>query len=386
LHAQDFAPASKLVAAAPENPGNIDVAELQSRVEEVRADFDLLFASLGAAADNAETLPTETSIELLRSRLVEIADAGFVHAFPLTAFGFAAEQGEALVAQSRSLQTRYATLTSVFDGNLVRVNAATARPPQQVAILREMTRSLLGDDFVLLPKFTFSNVADVVAAHTDRDQLMAHVRSKGVPLPVEEWLHGAALVRPSLHTFGIVSMLSQTFEAEFGTCSPIQLPFRAADSWLGVEFPAGTEIVHDTIAIVQCLPQGFSPAGTQCGLLIDEWTEALPKKEEVTGIAFNYDAPNSAPPSAILLAITPEETGSWRWENLVASVLDTFERAKLRAVEPDMIDHLSGIATLLPSTIAEFTTGQSTIGLDYARNVALVQEKLTALASAFRKT
>jgi hypothetical protein len=386
LHAQDFAPASKLVAAAPENPGNIDVAELQSRVEEVRADFDLLFASLGAAADKAETLPTETSIELLRSRLVEIADAGFVHAFPLTAFGFAAEQGEALVAQSRSLQTRYATLTSVFDGNLVRVNAATARPPQQVAILREMTRSLLGDDFVLLPKFTFSNVADVVAAHTDRDQLMAHVRSKGVPLPVEEWLHGAALVRPNLHTFGIVSMLSQTFEAEFGTCSPIQLPFRAADSWLGVEFPAGTEIVHDTIAIVQCLPQGFSPAGTQCGLLIDEWTEALPKKEEVTGIAFNYDAPNSAPPSAILLAITPEETGSWRWENLVASVLDTFERAKLRAVEPDMIDHLSGIATLLPSTIAEFTTGQSTIGLDYARNVALVQEKLTALASAFRKT
>ncbi len=113
----------------------------------------------------------------------------------------------------------------------------------------------------------------------------------------------------------MILTLAETFDAEAGACSPMQLPFRAQDTWLGVEFPAGTAIVHDTIAIVQCLPQGFAPAGTQCGLSIDEWTEALPKREEVTGIAFNYDAPNSAPPAAILLAITPGETGSWSWDN-----------------------------------------------------------------------
>jgi hypothetical protein len=188
-----------------------------------------------------------------------------------------------------------------------------------------------------------------------------------------------------MHTFSLITTLCQTFNAEAGTCSPIQLPFRTSDTWLGVEFPDKTEIVHDTIAIVQCLPQGFTPTGAQCGLLLDEWTEPLPKKEEVTGIAFNYDAPNSAPPSAILLAVTPEETGSWQWENLVASVLDTFERAKLRAVEPDMIEEVTGFAALLPSTIAEFTTGQSTIGLDYARNVALALEKITAISTNFSR-
>jgi hypothetical protein len=118
--------------------------------------------------------------------------------------------------------------------------------------------------------------------------------------------------------------------------------------------------------------QGFAPASAQCGFLIDEWTESLPNKEEVTGISFNYDAPNSAPPAAILLAITPIETGRWRWDNLVATVLDTFERAKLRAVEPDMIETLGRVEPLLPTTIAEFTTGKSTINLDYARNVAFV--------------
>jgi hypothetical protein len=385
LQAQDFAPASKQIAVAPANPGNLDVTELQSRVMDVRADFDLLFANLATAAAGAETLQTETAIEALRIRLVAIADAGLVHAFPLTAVGFATEQIDVLVAQSRSLLERYATITTAFDANLVRVSAGATKPPQKVALLREMALSLLGTDFVLLPKFTFANPADVVAAHSDRDQLLVHVRSRGVPLPVEEWLHGVALVRPAVHTFGLVLMLGQTFDGEVGECSPIQLPFRTGDSWLGVEFPDKTEIIHDTISIMQCLPQGFAPAGAQCGLLIDEWTEPLPKKEEVTGIAFNYDAPNSAPPSAILLAVTPEETGSWRWENLVASVLDAFARAKRRAVEPDMLEELGGFAALLPSTIAEFTTGQSTIGLDYARNVAMVRDKLSAIPTNFRQ-
>jgi hypothetical protein len=179
----------------------------------------------------------------------------------------------------------------------------------------------------------------------------------------------------------MVRMLSETFGAETGECSPLQLPYRTKDTWLGVEFPKGTAIVHDTIAVVQCLPQGFTPTTSQCGFLIDEWTETLPQKEEVTGITFNYDAPNSAPPAAILLAVTPVETGHWSWDNLVATVLDTFERAKLRAVEPDMIETLlSGFAQLLPTTVAEFTTGKSTINLDYARNVAFVNERVAAMS------
>ena len=166
------------------------------------------------------------------------------------------------------------------------------------------------------------------------------------------------------------------FGAQAGECSPMQLPYRANDTWLGVEFPEGTNIVHDTISVMQSLPPAFVPTAAQCGFLIDEWLETLPKKEEVTGIAFNYDAPNSAPPGAVLLAVAPVETGHWSWDNLVAIVLDTFDRAKLRAVEPDMIETLSRVAPFLPTTIAEFTTGKSTINLDYARNVAFVNQRV----------
>jgi hypothetical protein len=107
----------------------------------------------------------------------------------------------------------------------------------------------------------------------------------------------------------------------------------------------------------------------------------VPTREEVTGLAFNYNAPNSAPPQAILLAVTPHETGSWNWDDLVDSVLDTFRRAKLRAVEPDTIGDIGGIGTLLPAVVAEFSTGAASVSLDYSMVLAEIRMPVLAMAS-----
>ncbi len=381
LNAQDFASPSKTVAAPAGNPGNVDAAELQARVAGVRAAFDALFADLKTAADDAEAQQTEPAVELLRQRLAAVADAGVVHAFPLSATGFGEAELSALLAQGRSLLGRYDAVKAAYDAHLAAVNAAGTKPPQKVTLLTEMAKGLLGGDFVLLPRFTLINAADVAQAHLHRDQLLDYARNtRGIHLPVDEWLHGVSLVRPSLHTFATVMTLSETFNLEAPPCNPMQLPFQDQDTWLGTEFPEDKKIVHDTIAMVQCMPQGFQPLGAQSGLLIDEWMEQLPKREEVTGITFNYDQPNSAPPAALLLAVAPELTGHWRWDDLTAAVLDTIERAKLRAVEPDMIENLEGFATLLPSTIAEFSTGKSTISLDFSLNLSYLYEQFVILS------
>jgi hypothetical protein len=383
LQAQDFITASKTVAKPSDNPGNVDVAELQSRVEGLRLDFDGLFTDLGGAAIDADTLQTEAAVEALRQRLVAIADAGVALAFPLSASGFGEVERESLLAQSNSLLGRYEELKTAYDAKLALVNAAGTKPPQKVTLLVEMAKGFLGEDFVVLPKFTLTDVADVTKADTNRDQLLKYaVETKMMALPVEEWLHGVSLVRPSMHIFNTVLMLSQTFNHNAPSCSPLQLPFRDNDSWLGVEFPEGTAIVHDTLAILQCLPQGFQPSAVQSGLLIDEWTETLPQKNEVTGIAFNFDQPNSAPPSAILLAVTPKVTGKWHWNDLAETVLETIERAKLRAVEPDMVDKMGGFSTLLPPTISEFTTSKSGISLDYLLNLQVVAVMIATLSSS----
>jgi hypothetical protein len=204
----------------------------------------------------------------------------------------------------------------------------------------------------------------------------------GVALPVEEWLHGAACVRSLVHDFEMVRTMADAARAEPLALAPLQLPFRTGDSWLGAEYPPVLEVLHDTVSLVQHLPQGFDAAGRQCGLLIDEWTESVPLRDAVTGLCFNFNAPNSAPPQAVLLAVTPNETGSWSWDDLVETVLDTFRRAKLRAVEPDTIGDLPGIGTLLPAVVAEFGTSAASVSLDYA----MVLEEIRVPMLAIRTT
>jgi hypothetical protein len=235
---------------------------------------------------------------------------------------------------------------------------------------------------VLIPRFTFIDPAAVADADAAREDLLDHARAAGSPLPVDEWLHGAACVRPLVHGFEMVRTMAEAHLSEPLALAPIQLPFRTGDSWLGVEFPDAMEVVHDTVAIVQHLPQGFAPAGTQSGLLIDEWGESVPNRREVTGITFNYDAPNSAPPQALLLAVTPQETGGWSWDDLVETVRDTFRRARLRAVEPDEVGGLAGIGTLLPAVIAEFSTGRGSVSLDYSFTWAAIREQAAKLSTS----
>jgi len=378
LTAQDFAPPSKNVAMPPENPGNIDAPELTTRVANIRAAFDGLFNDLtnevGAMTPDADAL---------RSKLIAVAGAGFAHAFPVSMFGNSAAELDPLLAQGTSLLDRYDELTKAHDVDAPKL--AAMKPQQQVTLLTTMARRFFGDDFVVIPQFGFLDEADVAQADAHRDELLLHARSNGIALPVDEWLHGAALVRPSLHTFATVLLLDETFNGAATSCSPIQLPFRANDTWLGTEFPETTEILHDTISIVQCLPQGFAPASAQAGLLIDEWMEMLPQRNEVTGLAFNFDQPNSVPPAAVLLAIAPKIDGKWTWDELTATVLDTFERAKLRAVEPDMIENLTGFATLIPSTIAEFSTAKSSISLDFLLNIEYISTTVATLAATMVK-
>jgi hypothetical protein len=114
--------------------------------------------------------------------------------------------------------------------------------------------------------------------------------------------------------------------------------------------------------------------------MLDDWQEAIPNREEVSGITFNYNQPNSAPPQTILLAVTPEETGKWQWQHLVSTVLDTMQRAKERAVDPDEVEKIPGVASLLPATVSEFSTNRLThISLDYARTIKEANLKIEGL-------
>ena len=366
LDGRHFQSASKDTPAPTGNPGRIDAVELRLRVDVRISAVRDLFPLLRAAADAVRAATTVATVTVLRDALIAVANAGVTYAVPRSAVGFGAAQAALLLAQADELLSRSAALDLATDEQFTAADAAAAAE-DKASILAGIVKAWMGSDMLVLPRFVYHDAAVVAQADAARDELLSYARDTvHVPLPVEEWLHGVACVRPLVHDFEMVRVMADAVRDEPLILSPIQLPFRTGDRWLGAQYPENTEVVHDTVSIVQHLPNGFVAPGAQCGLLIDEWLETVPNREGVTGLCFNYDAPNSAPPQTLLLAVTPNETGRWEWDDLVDSVLDTFRRARIRAVEPDALGDLPGIGTLIPAVIAEFGTSAASVSLDYS--------------------
>jgi hypothetical protein len=195
-------------------------------------------------------------------------------------------------------------------------------------------------------------------------------------------------VKPRLGRFDYIRTLYELYNSDQLELKPVQVPYRSKDSWLAIEFPAtnddGTpfDISDDTLSIVMHGEPAFMTLSEQCGLLIDDWVEVIPGKDAITGLAFNYNQPNAMAPQALLLAVTPEETGRWDWKKLTGILNDTFLRAKLRAVEPKLLDSLNKpeLGVLLPAVLANFSQFDMDISLDYRMNVAFYENSIPLTA------
>src|SRR4030095_4175875 len=91
-----------------------------------------------------------------------------------------------------------------------------------------------------------------------------------------------------------------------------------------------------------------------------EWTEVVPAETETTGLTFHFDKPNAEPPQAMLLALPSSATGAWTWDDLVATLHETLDLARLRAVGPKELDQ-TALSVFLPATILATTWHPITI-------------------------
>jgi hypothetical protein len=144
-----------------------------------------------------------------------------------------------------------------------------------------------------------------------------------------------------------------------------QLPHAPDDKWLGAAYPDDLAIDGDRLLVHAHHAAAFAPAGPQTGLLIDEWTEVIPTRDILTGVAFHYNRPNSEPPQAFLLMTPTDFRGGWTWEDIIDGLDETLEAAKQRAVEPAQLD-ATAFAPLLPATLAATVHHPLSIALNYA--------------------
>lgn len=309
----------------------------------------------------------------LRSRLVYAFNLGVPGSIPESAYGDSEEDRAILIAQGERVlervKQRYNDAQAKWD------EADDASEAAQLKAYQEIAELLYGPSFSLIPTFSLHNPDEITQAHAHTNT--GNLLSEGGDFPMDEWLQGISRVRERMHNLQQFEVLKGTIQGTFEETSlqPVQLPHtldesgQANSKWLGIEFPDDYEVPGDTLSLVGSFIPGYDPNGLQCGLLVDEWNEVIPHKEETTGIALHFDQPDAQAPQSLLLVVTPEETGSWKWDDLVDSIGDTLDLARQRAVEPDLLTD-TGFPQVLPMLWFALSGEEGVATLDLAHNMS----------------
>jgi hypothetical protein len=381
LGAEDYELPSESTSNPAEdpNPQGIVLPELKTRVQAALAAFKTAVDALGAALPppgaDGQPDPRKAAADKLRVVLRGLAAFGVPDAFPLSAFGAAAQAKTTLTRQAVNIH-------AAASQNLGRAQAAKAAgdgasltAQERAGHYRAAVQAIFGPAFNLIPTFNFKNRPELLAARNFRDAAPADNLTRhhqGNPLLLDDWLQGAGRVQPSLRRLETITTLGENFGAPRTQQKPLQLPFRKTDHWVAAEYPETFLPEGEFLSILQGLPPaGFQPGLTQSGLLIDEWVEVIPSQSEISGITFHFNQPNSEPPQACLLAVTPEVTGAWTWDKLVGILRDTFQRAKQRGVEPEAIGD-TAFGHLLPAILTPVSSQRfATITTDLIHQTAV---------------
>jgi hypothetical protein len=325
-------------------------AAFASYVAALTAFINKEHATLGAQLDELIALAQPVALAALTTRKLDVIEA---RSRTLVLV-------QDLLRAATELTTKAAALMGQGDA------VARTRPESVL----KACRYLLGEDFQVLPRFQLETESynELSNAYAGRDSLLDYQRNDlGEPFPVDTWLNGLARVRPFLGHWERLQLYSEDYPgAKELDCVPLQLPLLDNDTWLGLEFPGTYELTEERLLYSAHYARTGGPTSNLfCGLLIDEWTEVIPVREEDTGLAFNFDQPASEPAQTWLLALPTEFTGSWNWGDLIACLHEGLDLARLRAIEPKTFEG-TAYSHLLPTTVATVTTRSVTTQLNYA--------------------
>src|SRR5207248_1557187 len=139
-------------------------------------------------------------------------------------------------------------------------------------------KALIGDSFVLVSEFALSSTqagqwTNAVAAGASGALLQYLTATAKIERPVEEWLAGAARVRPRLHAWETIGVLADAFERAELALVPAQFPYEVNAPWLAMQFPPDYKLDGDRLLYTAHYAAPFNAALHQCGLLLDDWTE-----------------------------------------------------------------------------------------------------------------
>jgi hypothetical protein len=333
---------------------SVEVVELGKRADAAQQSLGRIGTDLHGLLAHGTTV----ELDLLRDSMIRAAGFGVTGAVPLSAAGNTPADRATLLTQAGSVQKevlqRVDRLTALTTG--FNVNTATAEEKRAQAMSR--LRTAFGPAFVVLPRFTVPNAAELGQALADSDTAQADD-----PFASTTWFQRTARVR------GGVGRLNQalSYAEALGTgeqlkLSIAQLPYAADDRWVGLPLKDGQTVPGGKLSLAVQTTAPVDVHQPLAGVLVDEWAEVVPNATEITGIALQYDQPNAAPPQTILIATPPDLDAAWTVWSLQQVLLETLDLARIRGVDSDALDE---VGHYLPALYFAVNTANDTVSTDF---------------------
>ncbi len=319
----------------------------------------------------------ELRLRLLRGRLLFFANLGWKDSLPaidrsvnLPNLQVLYLQGLQTLRKATAARDRINAIFNQYETDTTLDNEA------RLALLEEVNTLAFDKNFKVFPEYVIIRPDDYKKALEHQD-LLAFAGDYAM----DEWLQSLAPVRPRMANFQQMNILSDLLASTWSQLRLAQFPYNpdGKDRWLGMDYPPDYDefdannqrrLPDDNLSLAFEYPLDFDADRPNAGFIIDEWTEQIPLRDTNLGLAMHYNKPNSEPPNALLLAVAPELTGQWEWDDLMDTVIETFEMARRRTVDPDaMKNSNSPLAQFLPAVMPALNLNDHAPSVDLGRNM-----------------
>ncbi len=240
-------------------------------------------------------------------------------------------------------------------------------PTNYIAEVLEAFKQLFDANYVVLPLFqvrqeeqSYLSLMLNYSSTLKND----HIQND---LLTEEWMSSIAKVKKNAEHYELLSILSSTIHLSNinkRAIIPLQLPYSSdgTERWLGASVENNNALKEGRIAIGACVPNGHVVSGYQAGIMVEEWMDVIPFNEHTTGVSFHYNQPNAKAPQCLILGLTPQITGNWKWNDLVDMLNETLDLAKKRGIDYEEIAPTA--VGQLPGLVFPFSRTGNSIGLN----------------------
>ena len=342
--------------APPERPGQgvINLSDLDARIKRGEDGLRAIHTRLdGKVAKGAATAADD-----LRADLLALGGYGLRPAVPVVAVGDTPEIRDALLRQAKALLSVSGPRLDQAAG--LRKPAAATGQRERCEQLLELGRAVFGGRFVMLPVFT----CDATGASELKSALAAStVQQGGDPLAAHAWFTRSAQVREPVARLGACLRGAEVLATgDRLALSVAQLPFNAAERWVGLAPLPGVDLPPAKLSMVVQAAGALDATKPLAALLVDEWVEFVPSAAETTAITFQFDPPNAFAPQNVLVAAPPVAGQDWTTETLRQVLMETLDLAKLRAVDTSL---LGAAAQYLPGIYVPFNADDAAVSTDF---------------------